>query len=59
MPSGFVTINLPVIPPYTLLVDPNGWTVVVGMREYDDAQYRLVRELDARHQYYSRTDDGD
>jgi hypothetical protein len=35
-----------------ITVDPNEWTVINGVRQYDDAQYRLVRELDARHSYY-------
>jgi hypothetical protein len=46
------------IPYGTLLVDPNGWTVIVGHPEYDSQQYALVVELDSRHGYFDWTDDG-
>jgi hypothetical protein len=53
------TITPAVIPYGTILVDPNGWTVIVGHPEYDAAQYRLTVELDSRHGYYEvMVDDG-
>jgi hypothetical protein len=58
MASGMVTITPPTIQPYTVLLDPNDWTVIVGMREYGQAQHRLVVELDSRHGYFDWTDDG-
>jgi hypothetical protein len=42
----------------TLLVDANGWTTIVGVPSYDQQQYRLVRELDSRHGYFTWADDG-
>jgi hypothetical protein len=58
--GSIVTGVTPAQIPYgTLLVDPNGWTTIAGIPTYDDAQYRLVRELDSRHIYFTwNGDDG-